>query len=290
MSNELVKITPTPEQLEVIRFSNHTQMANAIIIASSEDAQNVSDHNRELGTRIDQVKAVHAELCAPAKLIRETADKYCKPAIEDMEAARKIQRDKLVEWSAKEKARVAEEQRKIDEEARKIRQEAERKASIEREKAEAAAAIQRQRAAAAAEEERKALAEGNAAAAKKAAESRAKADAAEAKALADSYAREEAARIQAAARISAAAPVVMAAKIEGTSFRDNWIGKLKPGTNIEDAKMAIVRAICGDSPELSALILIDEKAITKLAKALKGQMRVPGFVAANEPIAAGARK
>jgi hypothetical protein len=286
--SDLVKITP--QQSEALKVMNYTEQAKALVISNVQQAQHVSNINIALAARIDFVKAIHSELCAPAKLIKETADKYCKPALDDMAEARKIQMAKLAEWDKAERERIAAEKQRQEEEALKIRLEAERKARIEREKAEAAAALQRQRAAEAAERERKALEEGNAAAARKAAAERAKALANETAVLEKSAAKAASLTIEAAAKASAMPQVKQAEKLAGTSFRDNWVARLAPGVDMDEALAMLIFEAANGRPELCAYLTINESAIKQTAKAQKGAMRIPGFVSVNEPIVAGARK
>jgi len=84
------------------------------------------------------------------------------------------------------------------------------------------------------------------------------------------------------------------AKISGASSKSTWVAELEPGKTLDDAKLAICRAIVIDNRgDLLALIDIDvapRGPLNKLASALKSAFRVPCFKAVEKTSFAGARK
>ena len=283
----------TAEITKTIRSSGALAEAEVWMIDSADMAQLAANQRTDWAARIDQIKAMRADFLKPAKDIVDAATKWFNPPIEDLEAGRKNLGDKLLAWDRAEKARIAEAQRIADEQARKIRQEAEAKAAQERAKAEAEAKAAREKQEAALAAQRKAEAEGNAAAAKKAAADAAKAGEKAAAALENGAAAAQ--EVQAAAAAQAAAVVVPeATKIAGSSVKANWVACLKDGVTSEDALLLICNAIVSEGrSDLLAILKIDDSArgpLNKLAAALKGAMRVPGYVARDVPTLAGARK
>ena len=99
-------------------------------------------------------------------------------------------------------------------------------------------------------------------------------------------------RVQVAAVVTA--PVAEVAKISGASSKSTWVAELEPGKTLDDAKLAICRAIVIDNRgDLLALIDIDvapRGPLNKLASALKSAFRVPCFKAVEKTSFAGARK
>jgi len=288
-----VDLPVTGELVTTIRPAGAVAEAQEWVIDSADMAQLASNQRTAWASRIDQIKTIRADFLEPAKKIIEAATKWFNPPIEDLEAGRKILGDKLLEWDRAEKARVAEAQRAAEEQARKLRQEAEAKAAQERAKAEAAAKAAREKEEAAREAQRKAEAEGNAAAAKKAAEAAAKASAAAAAALENGEAAAQAAQASAAAQ-AASVVVPEVTKIAGSSVKSNWVAVLKDGMTEDDALLLICHAIVlEERSDLLPLLKIDTSArgpLNKLAAALKGAMRVPGYEARDMPTLSGARK
>ncbi len=284
------KIQVTDAQQDIIKVNGYEGRALALVIDSNDDAQQASITNTELAKRIDMVKVVYADLCAPAKLMVETAKKYCDPALVDYENARAITKTKLSEWDAKEKRRVEEAREKVQAEERAIRQAAEKKSAEIQAKADAKVAAERKIAAEAAEREAAAKKAGDLAAEQKAAQERVAAQAKANKAYENADAKAAVIQAEATAEISAKDPAATQVKIVGSTMRDKWVAELITGIDIDKARMDIIEAASSDSPELAALLTVDMKQINKLASALKGSMRVPGFKAVNKPVAVGTRK
>ena len=65
------KIEITDAQKDIITVNGYEGRALTLVISSNEDAQQAANENNELAKRIDMVKAVYKDLCAPAKLMVE---------------------------------------------------------------------------------------------------------------------------------------------------------------------------------------------------------------------------
>ncbi len=296
------------EFLSKIKPAGAVAVAMAYEIDSAEMAQLAANERAAWAKRIDGIKAMRKDFVEPAQTILERAKKWFNPPILDLEAGRELLGRKLLAWDEQEKARVAREQAERDAAARKLRQEAEARAAAELARAEeaarqarqAAAAAEAERARQAAEAERLRL-EGDAKAAAEA-ERKAKAAAAE---QAKQLEKEQAAaqngaakaaqlQIEATATASAQPPVQEAVKIVGQSTKENWVAAIKDGETEQTALLKIVTAIVMDKrDDLLALLVVDTAArgpLNRLAAAQKTHMRVPGYVAKNQPVLAGARK
>lgn len=257
--------------------------AEALVVDGPEMAEYANTTLRELKARKERVEAMHEDICGPIRLALANARKWFTPSIDAFDRAEKIVKAKLGAWT-QEQQRIAEEaRRKAAEEARKAREEADRKAAAERARAEQAAAEARKKAEAAEAARLKAEAEGNARAAREAAASKAKAEEEERQRLAAG--ERKAQELELAAAAAAPTAVVEAPKAPaGFSMRKNWIAELAPDTSEDDAKLAIVRAIAGGRNDLLALLELDMKSATKLAKALETKFNVPGLKARNAPV------
>ena len=312
-----ISVLVTPEIQREIRNTGALAVAQAYDIDCPEMAQALADERRMWAKRIDRMEAMKKDLIAPAKealeKMRERLSKWFDAPLQDLTLARDLAGQKLLTWEKSEQDRIAREKVAADAEARRVRQEAEAKAAAERARAEEAARIEREKAATE-EAERKRQAdeaerlrrEGDLKAAaeadrkaKAAAAEGAKAQEREQSALETGAARAEQVQIEAAAQVSAAAPVATVTKISGSALKDNWGAELKAGVTIEQATALIIGAIAGVDPkdfkrvDLIALLELDvapRSPLNKLAAALKGAMSVPGFVAVNKQSIAGARK
>ena len=301
----------TPEIQQAIRGTGALAVAQAYDVDCADMAQALADERKAWAKRIDRLEAMKKDLIQPAKealeKMRERLSKWFDAPLQDLTAARDLAGQKLLTWEKSEQDRVAKERAVAEAEARKVRQEAEAKAAAERAKAEEMARVERDKAAAAEaerqrqiEEAEKQRREGNAKAAaeaerkaKAAAADAAKAQEKEQAAIENGAARAEQVQMEAAAQVSAAAPVAEVAKIAGQSLKDNWVAELKSGVSIEQATLAICKDIAGGRVDLIALVevsLAPRGPLNKLAAALKGAMNVPGFVAVNRQTIAGARK
>lgn len=280
-----VTLAITPEIRSVINTCTALQIAQSWHIDDADSADAVSAERTSVKTALAEVKAWHTRFVAPAKQIMEAASDLFKPRINDLTAADEHYKGLLEDWSARERQRVAEENARREAEARKMRQEAEAKAAAERARAEEQAREARRKVQEAEAAQAKALGEGNAKAAAKAAAEAAKQTEAERAARENGEARAQQAQLEAAA----AAPVLTEVRqVAGTTMRDNWIAELAPGLTEQDAKMQLIAA-CVTRPDLVGLLDVKQGSIDKLAKALKSSFSVPGYVAANRPIAAKAR-
>ncbi len=282
-----VKLPVTGEFLSGIKPAGAVAEARNWDIDSTEMAQFAANQRTTWATRIDNLKKMRADFLDPAKKIVEAAAKWFNPPLEDLEQGRAILGTKLVEWQQAESVRIAKENAEREAADRKARQDAERKAAEERAKAEEIARQERAKADAAAAALKKAQDEGDAKAAREAAI--AEAAARERANAAIETGNAKAQEVQIAAAAATSAPVEAVAKIAGSSLKDNWIAKLQPNVSEDMAKSMIVNA-ASTNETLQACLKIDMSAINKLAKALKKQMNVPGFVAVNDQTIAGARK
>lgn len=259
-------------------------VAQSYEIDSAEMAKAASDERTDMARRIDRLKVLRKEFIEPAQKIMDNANNLFNPAIAGLESGRKLLGDGLLEWQRKEQARVNLENAKREEEARKARQEAEQKAAAEQARAEEVARELRRQAQEAEERRRQAEAEGNTRAAAAAAAEAAKATERAAAAQENGAAKAAQAHMEAAAITP---PPVETSKLAG--MRSKWVAKLSPSETEESAKELIVKA-AATNPMLLGLLSVDTSALNKMASALKGAMRVPGYTAVDEPIIAGSRK
>jgi hypothetical protein len=261
-------------------------VAQEFVIDCAEMAQAAANERTDLAVRIDALQARRKKFIEPAQQIIDNAKELFNPAIANLTAAREYLGVGLIEWDKKEKARIAKEKEEREAEERRARQKADQEAAVARARAEEQAAEQRRLAAVAEEARQKALREGNARAAEAAAAAAAKATEKAEAAIEEG----NAAATQAHVAVTAMAmPAPAAVKISGSSVRENWIAKLNQGLTEDDAKALIVNE-AATNPQMLGLLELNTGAINKLAKALKGAMRVPGYTAKDEPTLAGSRK
>lgn len=88
---------------------------------------------------------------------------------------------------------------------------------------------------------------------------------------------------EAEAQRSAAAPAP-ATTLAGRHTRDNWTAELEPGKTDDDVKILLAAAITGGRTDLLPLLDINLGLASKLAKAQKSLMKVPGLRAVNNPL------
>jgi len=294
--NMTVTVPVTPAMLQAVRTVGAAVEANEWEVDSNDMAQLAAEQRTTWARRIDQVKAMEKDFMEPAKTfmntIKEKCQKWFAPALADLEEGRDILGKKLLSWEGKERARIAAERERIEAEQRKIRQEAEAKAAAERARAEEQVREQQRREQEAQEALRKAQAEGNAKAAAAAAAAAAKANEAAAAARENAEANARRAEIEATAK-QAAFDMPQAVKIEGSTIKENWIAVLGEHFTEDSALVAICKAIADGRTDLLPILKVDTAprgALNKLASALRGQMRVPGYVARDVGKIAGARK
>ena len=191
----------------------------------------------------------------------------------------------LLGWERKEAEVRAEAERKRQAEELRRRQEEEARAAAERAKAEEIAAQKRREAEEAERRRQAAIAEGNARAAAAAA-----AEAAKAKEQAEAAVESAEAKIadrEATAVTTTLPPAPEPTKLAGFSSRTIWKGRLK-GLNDQErakSKLDLIKAAATD-PQAAALLLVDEKALTRLAGALRGSLTIPGCEAFEDKQAA----
>ena len=287
-------MTPQPLQVTLALTDAHQQHlaqaqaiiaeANGLVVDSLPMAEHANGVLRDIKARRSRIEEMHNDIVNPVKLALANAKKWFMPSLDAHDQAEQIVKGKLAAFTKQEQARAAAEQKARDEAARRAREEAEQKAAAERARAAAAAAEARRKAEEAAERERKAREEGNARAAAAAAAERAKQEENERQRIAEGERKAAEAQLTAAAAAKNAAPVQEAAKVDGFSLRDSWGAELAQGTEEDEAKLAIARAIAAGRHELLALIKIDTTTANKMAKALKKNFNVPGMCAINNPV------
>jgi len=285
-----ITLTMTDEVHSSIRQGEtYLEVARAYEIVDADTAQLAANELRNVNKAVDKLEELRKGFVAPARQIIDNARALFNPAIEGYQQSATLLRSRLTEWQGKEQKRIALENAQREEAARKARQEAEAKAAAERARAEEIAAQKRKEAEEAEIRRQQAEAEGNARAAQAAAAQAAKAQEQAAAAIESGAAKAQQTQLQAAAQATTAAPAAQA-KIAGFSTRENYVPVLQPGVTEEAAKALMVKAAADGRTDLLALLKTDESALKKLAKALKGAMNVPGYVAQDQPIGAGARK
>ncbi len=74
---------------------------------------------------------------------------------------------------------------------------------------------------------------------------------------------------------------VLARGAGGSTLVDNWVAE--PANSEEETVNAIIAA-CAEKPALRRLLMLDEAAVKKLVKALKGETVIPEMIVSNKPI------
>jgi len=285
-----VTLPVTPEVIVKLKLADGAlTTAQSYEIDSTDMAQIVADQRNGYLKTITTLKELKKGFVKPAKDIIANAEALFDPALEELDLAVKHLNGGLLTWDQKEKARIDQEHREREAEDRRIRQDAERKAAEETARAEAKAAEQYRIAAEAEKARQKALAEGNARAAAAAAAQVAVANKKADAAIENGQAK-AAEAINTAAAVVAATPETHQAKIQGNSFRTNWVAEINPGLSEDDVKLLIVEAICNGRAELFALLDLNMSACNKTAKGFEGRTNIPGMTARNSPVTAGSRK
>ncbi len=282
---------------QLVSFETILEVVNEYVVDSPAMAQLANDELRTIKTKIVKVDEMRKGFIAPARQIIAHAEALFDPALKALRQAETLLKDRLGTF-AQEQQRLADESRRAQEAAeRKIRQEAEQKAAAERARAEQEASEKRRQATVAEEARKKAVAEGDSRAAVAAAaqsarleeEARARQEEGEIKAAA--------AQLAAAASVSAQAPTLVAAKIDGFSMRDSWQVELErdEAYAIRRIAMEFIGVDQNESgelffkpprAELIGLLAFNAPSANKMAKALKNNLNVPGLRAVNKPIAA----
>lgn len=290
-----VTLVVTPELRNMLLTNaNALDEVKAYTIDSTEVAQMVAEEMNAIKQRGNRLVATKAEFVKPAMEIVTAANNLFNAPIKALQDAEAWCKGLLRGWDEKERNRIALENQKREDEARKIRQEAEARAAAERARAEEQAAQKRREEEAERRKADEARAAGNARAA--AAAEAAAAKLAEQATAAVETGNAKAAQAELEASVSVpAAPVAVAQAVAGVQYRDNWVPKLKERTDEETAKRLIILQAADDfqgrgDTQLFACLEIDMTTVRRLAKGLKGQMRVPGFEAVNERQVAGKNK
>lgn len=268
----------------IMQSMSALDIAKTWVIDSPETAEAVSEERNAAQATVKTLEGLYKTMVKPAQEIIELARDWFKPGIDTQKAAIEHYNGLLIEWDAKETARIAAENAKREAEVRRARQEAEAAAAALRAKAEQEAANRLREAQAAEADRAKAEAEGNAKAAEEAA-ARA-AQAAEQAQAAISEGAHAAAQVQEAAIV--AAPVMeQKTSVAGTTFRKNYVAVMALPTESEVIK-AIAAAI-PSRPDLIGLLSVNMSAANKMAKALEDNFNVPGLRSENQKVAAKAK-
>lgn len=263
-------------------------------IDDANTAQMVADEMNAIKKRHNRLVETKATFTKPAQDILVAANNLFNAPIKSLNEAESWCKGLLAGWDEKERNRIALERQEREAAERKVRQEAEAKAAAERARAQEIADQKRREQE---EQERKAR-EAREAGDKRAA---AAAEAAAAKAGAQAVAAIETGAAKAqeleltAAVSTQAAPAPIAQAVVGVQMRDNWIPRLKQGTDADTAKRLIVLQAAMDfqgrgDTHLLACLEIDMTTVRRLAKGLKTSMNVPGFEAINDRSVAGKNK
>lgn len=286
--NAVVAVAPDL-RLKIRAAEDALTIAQTMVIADNDDYQFVIDERNANLRTFDFLKAEMDKVLNPTKTIVDTVRGWFRPGITNTEAAIKHQNKLIGDYAAKLKREAEEAEQKRIEEERRVRQEAERVAAEAKARADAQVAEQRRIADEAAKDQARAIAAGNAKAAEEAAAVAARAIEAAVHAVETGNAAAEAATMQAAATINRPAPV--APTVVGNQMRERFVAELAANTTAEQAKLLILKAIVNDNDTaLLGLVEIDQKALNQLAKSLKKNMKVPGYLAVDRPISAGSRK
>lgn len=282
---DLVK-APPPEATKAQRAADSMfKLADDMVVDSAQMYELA-------GTELQSIKARHKAIEEQRVYLKEPfleggrrIDAFFKGPLERLDEAARLISGRMLAFKKAE-----------DEKAAKARREAEERAAAERRELErqrqAAEAEQRRLA----EEQRRAHEEAD----RKAAEARKAGDEAaarEAEEAAYAKARQADIEAQAAAEASQAAaealeladiapvslPTVEQPKASGISTRQTWKAEV---TNLHALITAAADRLRDGDPTLAALLVVDTKALGQMAKALKGQARIPGVrVYADESMA-----
>jgi membrane protein involved in colicin uptake len=293
------QLTMSPQQYkEFERESAALELAQAYTITGTPEeqalmAQYANNELRSVKGRIKHLEEALDGFLAPLRQIESHARKTFVPWIDRARAAEAFLKKELTDYQAREQARIADARRKQQEAEAAARAKANQEAAAARARAEELARQKEKEAREAEEQRLAAAAAGNAAAARAAAAKKAKAESQAQAAIDAGESKAQAAQLSAV--VPEAEPIAAPAKLEGFSTRDNWTGELAQNVTEEAALALIVAAIAGVKPEdfqrddLLGVLLIDRKAINKVAKGLKDKMKIPGFHAVNTPTAASRR-
>ena len=276
---------PTEVLEKAMQTSGALAIVNDYVVDSPEAAQTVNRDLQRIKAEIAWLDGQRQEIGKPLYESWTKLNKFFKALIEPREVAEGHCKKLLLGWEKTQEEERREAERKRQAEELRRRQEEEARAAAERAKAEEIAAQKRREAEEAERRRQAAIAEGNARAAAAAAAEAAKAT--EQAAAAVESAEAKIANREATAVTTALPPVPEPTKIAGFSSRTIWKGRLK-GLNDQErakSKLDLIKAAATD-PQAAALLLVDEKALTRLAGALKSSLTIPGVEAYEDKQAA----
>lgn len=272
---ELVTAAP-PEATKAQRAADSMfKLADGMAVDSTQMYELAGSELQSIKERHRAIEAQRVYLKEPFLEGGRRIDAFFKGPLERLDEAARLISSRMLGFKKAE-----------DEKAAKARREAEERAAAERRELErqrqAAEAEQRRLA----EEQRRAHEEAD----RRAADARKAGDEAaarEAEEAAYAQAREADVAAQAAAEASQAAadrlelaeiapvslPTVEPPKASGISTRQAWKAEV---TDLHALIKAAAARLAEGDPTLAALLIVDTKALGQLAKALKGQARIPG--------------
>ena len=283
-----VSLSMTDEMRNQLRRNEGAvRTAESFVIDSQEMADIASSELKALSVADKKIEELYKGFVLPANQIIENARALFNPARRAIEAAKDIIKGKLLTYTSEREKVAAEARRKADEEARLLRQKADEDAAKERARAKAIAEQKLKEAMEAEAARRKAELEGNAKAMAKAAAESAKLQEQAQAAIDTGEAKANQAQLEAASAVPSV-PVPTAQKVEGFSKRDNWTAEIEQGKTEREVILAIAAAL-PNRPELVAMLKLDASAASKMAKALKDAMNIPGMKAVNNPVAVSGR-
>lgn len=257
VSQAVVTAANYPQAELAVKAANEAyDVAQAYVIDSPEMYQAAGDELRDIATKAKQIEETRLSLTRPLDESKRRIMDLFRVPLDRLQQAEQVLRSAMLTWKKAEDARIAREREAAERAAREERERLARE-QAEREAAAAAARAEAARLEAEGDEDAAAMA-------------LAAAEDAEAEA-ADAAEQIELAEVAPPVSLPAAAPT----KAAGISSRTNW--------KFEVTSLAELVAACAGvpadklaRPELLAYLTTDDKAIGGVAKALKGETRIPG--------------
>jgi hypothetical protein len=121
-----VRLAMTPEMhAMILRGTTYLEVANAYEITDHETAQQAANELTTIKSAIAELAAGKKGFVQPARDIIANAEKWFDPGIEGYEKSEALLKTRLLEWSERERARIAAERAKQEAEAEAARAAAE---------------------------------------------------------------------------------------------------------------------------------------------------------------------
>jgi hypothetical protein len=299
-----IVITPAA-LMSIMRGQNYMDEIDWLEVTDAKTAALAVEQRKLIKAGCKQLTEMRDSLIEPALAIIRNARAMFNPGIEGFEKAGERLDEQLKVYDRKVKEQAARERQEREEAARKARQEAEQKTAAEAARAREIAEAERRNAEEAERQRQAAIAAGNVDAAAAAAAQVAEAQERSRLTMEEAARKTEEIHMEAAAAVPA---VVEPQKIAGWTTRENWTSRRLPdfpapakGLEHTDRALLVITGVLwyGDDfneetmkpkrPDLLLPLRLHEPTINKNAKALKGAMRIPGFEAFDDRIAAGTR-